>query len=120
MNVAVWIVSGLLAAMFLMAGAMKLTTTREKLDADPRMGWSAAFPMGTIRFIGATEVAGAAGLILPWAFNVAPVLTPLAGVGLAIIMGLAALTHLRRGEGQLTVTNLVFLALAVFVAVARF
>lgn len=119
MNVAVWIVSGLLAAAFLMAGSMKLAKSKEQLVADPRMGWAEDLSSGVLKLIGAAEVAGAVGLILPGAFDVATGLVPAAAIGLAVVMLGAIVTHLRRGELPNVAVNLVLLALAVFVAVER-
>lgn len=120
MNVAVWIVSGLLAALFVMAGTMKLAKSKEQLLADPKMGWAESFSPGLIKFIGATEVAGGLGLILPGAFDIATWLVPTAAVGLAVIMAGAVLTHARRSEWSSVAFNAVLLALAAFVAVERF
>jgi uncharacterized membrane protein YphA (DoxX/SURF4 family) len=120
MNVVVWIVSGLLAAVFLASGAMKLPVTKEKLAANPQMGWAAPFPIGLIKFIGAAEVAGAAGLILPRVFDTATWLVPAAAIGLAVIMIGAIITHARRSEFPNVAVNAVLLALSVFVAVQRF
>ncbi|MFF0265936.1 DoxX family protein [Kribbella sp. NPDC004536] len=120
MNVTAWIVAGLLAALFLMSGAMKVPATKASLAANPRMGWAAPFPITLIKLIGAAEIAGALGLILPRALNVAPWLTPLAAVGLAATMLGAIITHARRSEYPNAAINAVLLALAVFVAVARF
>lgn len=120
MNVVVWIVSGLLAALFLMAGTMKLAKSKEQILADPKMGWAESFSPGMLKFIGATEVAGGLGLILPGAFDIATWLVPTAAVGLAIVMAGAVLTHARRSEWSSVAFNTVLLALAVFVAVERF
>lgn len=119
MNVVVWIVSGLLAAVFLASGATKLTRPKDKLIANPQMGWAAPFPSGLLKFIGAAEVTGALGLILPGAFDIAPWLVPTAAIGLAVIMLGAIITHARRSEFQNVAVNVVLLALAVFVAVER-
>lgn len=119
MDIAVWIVTGLLAAMFLMAGATKLAKSKEQLVTDPKMGWAQPFPEGLIKFIGAAEVAGAAGLILPGLFGIATWLVPAAAIGLAALMLGAIVTHGRRGEWPNVVMNVVLLALAVFVAVER-
>ncbi|MFD6104275.1 DoxX family protein [Nocardia salmonicida] len=119
MDIAVWIVSGLLAAMFLVAGSMKLVKSKEQLLADPKMGWAEPFSEGLIKFIGAVEVAGALGLILPGVFDIATWLVPAAAVGLAVVMAGAIVTHGRRGEWPNVVMTVVLLALAVFVAVER-
>lgn len=119
MNAVVWVVTGLLAALFLLAGTMKVARSKEQLLADPRMGWAEAYSPGMLTLIGAAEVLGALGLVLPGALDVATWLVPAAAIGLAVIMVGAVLTHLRRGEGQSAVLNAVLLALAVFVAVER-
>jgi hypothetical protein len=119
MNVALWIVAGVLAAAFLAAGAMKLSQPRKKL-ADSGMGWVEDFSDGAVKGIGALEVLGALGLILPAALNIAPVLVPVAATGLALVMVGAVITHARRREPQLIVVNVVLLALAAVVAWGRF
>jgi hypothetical protein len=118
MNVALWIVAGVLAAAFLGAGAMKLAQPRKRL-ADSGMGWVEDFGDGAVKGIGALEVLGAIGLILPAALDIAPVLVPIAATGLALVMAGAVITHARRREPQLIVVNVVLLALAVFVAWGR-
>jgi len=119
MNVVVWIVSGLLAAMFLMSGVMKVPATKASLAGNPRMGWSAPFPIELIKVIGVAEIAGAAGLILPRIVDTATWLVPAAAIGLAVIMIGAIITHARRSEFSSVAINSVLLALAVFVAVER-
>ncbi len=119
MNVVLWIVAGVLAAAFLGAGLMKLGQPRKKL-ADSGMGWAENFSDGAVKAIGALEVLGALGLILPAVFDVATVLVPIAATGLALIMLGAAVTHARRKESQMVVVNVVLLLLAAFVAWGRF
>ncbi|MFF5010302.1 DoxX family protein [Streptomyces phaeochromogenes] len=118
MNVFLWIVQALLAAMFAMAGLMKSTQPREKLTKS--LPWVEDFSTGTVRLIGTVELLGALGLILPGATDLATVLTPLAATGLAVIMVLAAITHARRREPSAIAFNAVLLALAVVVAWGRF
>lgn len=121
MDVLAWILSGLLASAFLGAGAAKIFTTREKLLANPNMAWTEDFTSAQVKAIGAVEVLGAIGVILPWLLDTSRVLTPLAAVGLAIIMVGAMLTHARRGElKQALPIVAVLLTLAVVVAVIRF
>ena len=79
-NVGLWVVQGVLAALFLFAGGMKLITPVEVLSV------MSPFPGEFIRFIGACEVLGALGLVLPWALGIRRELTPLAAAGLVIIM----------------------------------
>ena len=73
-----------------------------------------------MRTIGALEVLGALGLLVPALTGVATVLVPLAALGLALLMIGAALTHRRRGELPMIGINAVLLALALVVAWARF
>ncbi|MCW2807346.1 MAG: DoxX family protein [Marmoricola sp.] len=119
MNVVLWIIAGLLAAAFVAAGAMKLIQPKEKLAA-AGMGYVEDFSAGAVKAIGALEVLAAIGLILPAALDIAPVLVPMAALGLVLLMIGAAITHLRRGESQMIVINLVLLALAAVVAWGRF
>ena len=119
MNVVLWIVAGVLAAAFLASGLMKLAQPRKKI-VDSGMGWAEDFSDGAVKGIGALEVLGALGLILPAVFDVAPVLVPTAAVGLALVMAGAAVVHARRKESTNIVVNIVLLALAAFVAWGRF
>jgi uncharacterized membrane protein YphA (DoxX/SURF4 family) len=118
-NITLWIIAGLLAAAFLMVGLMKAAQPKEKLAASG-MGWTEDFSSGQVKLIGLVEVLGAVGLILPAATGIAPILTPIAAAGLAVTMALAAVVHLRRGEGNMVPVNLVLAVLAAFVAVMRF
>ncbi len=119
MNIALWIAQGILAAVFLMAGGMKLMKSKEELAG--QMGWVEHFSERAIKGIGVVEILGAIGLILPGITGVAPVLVPLAAVGLGLAQLGAASLHMRRGgEGQMIVMNAMFIALAVFVAWGRF
>jgi uncharacterized membrane protein YphA (DoxX/SURF4 family) len=118
MNVFLWILQAVLAAMFAMAGAMKSTQPKDKLV--DKLPWVADFSPATVRFIGVVEFAAALGLILPAATGIAPVLTPLAATGLAITMVLAAITHARRKEPSAIAFNAGLLILAAIVAWGRF
>ena len=115
MNVALWVLQIILALVYLAHGLMATVqpaSRREELAALP-------YSSGFLRFIGICEILGALGLILPmWTGN-APWLTPLAAIGLALIMAGAVWTHLTRRETpQLIVTSLLFLLLA-FIAYGR-
>lgn len=119
MNVALWIIAGLLAVAFLVSGAMKLTRSREELAASG-MGYVNDFSDRTIKIIGTLEVLAAFGLVLPAVLGVAPVLVPLASLGLVLLMVGAVITHTRRKESQPIIVNLVLSVLAVVVVVGRF
>jgi uncharacterized membrane protein YphA (DoxX/SURF4 family) len=120
MNIALWIIAGLLALVFLVAGSNKLFIPYPKLARAPGAGWVNDFNPVFVKFLGAIEILGAVGLILPGALGIAPVLVPLAATGLAIIMVGAATVSFRRHEPRHAALNLLYLALAVFVAIARF
>lgn len=118
MDVVLWIVTGVLALAFLAAGAMKLAQPKEKLAASG-MGWVDDFSAGAVKGIGLAEVLGAVGLVLPGLTGIAPVLVPLAALGLALTMVGAAVVHVRRGEQQMVAVNAVLLVLALVVVVGR-
>jgi hypothetical protein len=120
MNLAMWIIAGVLSAVFFFAGAFKLFSPREKLANAPGGGWVNDFSAPFVKALGAVEILGAAGLILPAALHIAPVLVPLAAVGLAIIMVGAAVVTFRRQESTHALVNLAYLALIGFVAFGRF
>ena len=112
-NRALWIVQGLLAALFLFAGGMKLITPVEVLSA------MSPFPGEFIRFIGVCEVLGAVGLILPYALRILPGLTSLAAAGLVVIMVGATVSTLAIGGGLLALPTLLLGLLAALVAYGR-
>lgn len=119
MNIALWIVTALLALAFAAAGALKLSQSKEKLAASG-MGWTDDYSPTMIKLIGAAELLAAIGLVLPALTGIAPILVPLAATGLVIVMIGAILTHARRNELQAIGINAALLALAAFVAVGRF
>ena len=113
MTTALWIVQALLAALFLFAGGMKLILPLDKL-AGP-----VALPGWFIRFIGVAEVLGGLGLILPGLLRIKPQLTPLAAIGLVMIMiGAVSVTLIGRDAGAAAISLVVGL-LAAFVAYGR-
>jgi len=119
MNIALWIAAGVLAVAFLAVGGLKVSTPRAKLRE--RMAWVEDFTDGQVKAIGAIELLGAIGVVVPGILKIAPILVPLAATGLAITMLLAFVMHARRGEAKESLgTNLVLFALALFVAWGRF
>jgi uncharacterized membrane protein YphA (DoxX/SURF4 family) len=119
MNLALWIVAIVLAAVFAGSGLMKEVVPKEKL-ATSGQGWAQDVDQNSIRLIGLTEILGAVGLVLPAAVHIAPILVPLAAVGLALVMVGAAVVHARRDEQMNIAVNVVLIGLAVFVAWGRF
>ncbi len=118
MNLWLWIIAGLLAVVFLI-GSAKLFVPKEKLATMPGGGWVEDFSARTVKIIGAFEALAAVGLILPAALDIAPVLVPLAALGGVLLMVGAVITRLRRHEVTV-VADLVYLAMAAFVAWGRF
>lgn len=114
MNMALWIVQILLALVFGLAGMMKLTQPKEKLAQ--QMKWVEGFAPNTVKAIGAVEILGALGVVLPTLTGILPILTPLAAVGLILTMIGAAFTNLRHKEYLHIAVNVVVLVLAAFVA----
>jgi len=113
MNIALWIVQGLLAALFLFAGGMKLVVSLDQLTGPvPIPGWF-------MRFLGVVEVLGGLGLILPGLLRIRPGLTPLAAAGLVIIMIGATAITLKGGDVATAVIPLAVGLLAAFVAYGR-
>ena len=117
LHIALWVAQGLLATAFFMAGFMKLTMPINELAANG-MSFVDAFSEGMVRFIGISELIGAIGLLLPALLRIKPILTPIAALGLATVMVLAAIYHITHSEPP--VPNFILLALASFVAWGRF
>ena len=113
MTYALWIVQGLLALVFLFAGGMKLVLPLEQLTGPVPL------PGLFVRFIGVAEVLGALGLILPGLLGIRPGLTPLAAVGLVIIMIGATVVTLMGGVIPAALISLVVGLLAAIVAYGR-
>jgi uncharacterized membrane protein YphA (DoxX/SURF4 family) len=113
-----WIAQVFLASIFLGSGIAKSTMSRERMAATGQTG-AASQPLGFVRFVAWCEILGAAGLILPIALGTDRILTPLAAIGLAIIMIGAARIHSKLGEPKAFAVNIVLLALCLFVAYGR-
>lgn len=117
MNIALWIVQGLLAVMFGMAGVMKTFQTSK---AKEQMSWAKNRSDEFIRFVGISELLGALGLILPLVTGILPWLTLLAAIGLIVIQLLAIFTeHLPKKEYNVIPVNILLIALAVFIVIGR-
>lgn len=117
MNIALWIVQGLLALAYLAAGASKLTQPVEKLGE--RMKWVYSLPQPLVRAIGLAELLGAIGLIAPLATNIQPWLTPAAAGGLVIVQLGAIVFHISRREFRGLPVNIVLLLLAAIILIGR-
>jgi uncharacterized membrane protein YphA (DoxX/SURF4 family) len=113
MTYALWIVQALLALLFLFSGAMKFIMPIEEMTRDIQM------PIAFLRFIGAAEILGGVGLVLPSLLRIRPGLTPLAAAGLVIIMIGATVLSLMIGGVVLALMPFVVGLLTAFVAYGR-
>ena len=116
MNLALWIVQGLLAFAMVAAGAFKVSTPRLKLAE--KMLWAKTWSDTNVKLLGLAEVLGGVGLIVPGLTGILPVLTPVAAICLAILMGGAVKTHLDQKDSP--APPIVLGALLLFVALGRF
>ncbi|WP_326585367.1 DoxX family protein [Streptomyces sp. NBC_00481] len=119
MHILLWILAGVLAAIFLAVGLMTVLRPKEKLAA-AGMGWVEGVNPVAVKALGALEVLAAVGLTLPALVDIAPILVPLAATGLIALMIGAAITHARQKETPMIMLNLVLLAMAAVVAWGRF
>lgn len=114
----VWVASALLVLAYGMAGVMK--AFRPIPDLAKMMVWPGDVSPGLVRFVGAVEIAGALGVILPVLTGILSWLTPLAAIGFSLVQVLAVGFHARRGETAKSLpVNLILLALSLFVLWAR-
>lgn len=129
MDLALWIVAGLLAVVFLVSSTTKLFVPQQNLDgllqrlggaAEAAGEWTREFSPVALKAIGVLEFLGAVGLILPAALDIAPVLVPVAASGAVLLFTGAVIMRVRRGEKATIVIDLVYLAMAAFVASGRF
>jgi uncharacterized membrane protein YphA (DoxX/SURF4 family) len=119
MNIVLWVLQAALAAVFLSAGLPKIAKPKEELVAS--MGkWVNSFPAMGVKLLGLVEVLGAIGLIVPPLAGVAPALSPVAAVGIIVIMLGAIVAHARESAGSKIAMNVVLAVLAAVVAWGRF
>lgn len=117
MNIVLWVVQGLLALLFLAAGGIKTFAPLETVKK--QLPWANHFPAWFVRFVGASELLAAIGLILPGLTHIAPLLTTAAAVGLVLVMIFAAIYHASHREFPSIGINAILLLLAAFIVVGR-
>lgn len=110
MNIAYWIVAGLLALFYLYAGTLKVIRNRDQLR--PMMAWVERVPLPAVRALGTVEILGAIGLVLPPLTGIAPSLARTAAIGFVLLQAGAITVHLT-GEDRRIALNLGLLATAV-------
>ena len=118
MNTALWIAQIVFGAMFTLAGIMKSTQAKEKLAKN--MPWVNDYSAAQVKLIGVSELLGGIGLLLPWYLGIAPILTPIAAVALALVMVLAAIYHFNHKEYPGIGVNFFLFAGVLFIAYGRF
>jgi hypothetical protein len=118
LDVALWIAQIALFTVFAATGLAKLTMSIDRLA--PMMAWVTDAPLALVRFIGVAELAGALGVLLPAVTRVHPELTPLAALGLTVVMVLGTAVNFSTGELTHTPVSIVLGALAAFVAWGRY
>jgi DoxX-like family len=118
-NIALWIVQDLLALVYLAAGGLKVVRPREQLAATGNFDWMKDSSDAAVKALGLVEILGALGVILPWLTGIAPILTPIAAIGLVVVQIGALRVHLSRGERQPLPANMLLLLLAAFVGAGR-
>ena len=96
MGIAVWILQFLLAIAFCAAGLMKMLRPKDELRE--RMAWVEGVTPRGVKLIGLVELLGGLGLVLPALTGIAPILTLLAAIGLALVMVAAIIVHRRIGD----------------------
>ena len=114
MNVALWVLQGLLAVVYLLHGWLFLSPPAKMVEQ-----MNAALPRAFQVFLGVAEVLAAIGLTLPGITRIRPRLVPFAAAGLMIVMVGATVFHLTRGEYSSAATTAVLLAAVTFVAYMR-
>jgi uncharacterized membrane protein YphA (DoxX/SURF4 family) len=118
MDVYLWIAQIVLAVVFLGSGLAKSIMSKEKMAATGQSG-AASLPLGFVRFIAVCEILGALGMILPVAVGIDRFLTPLAAIGLSIIMIGGAGIHFKLREPKAISANISLLVLCGFVVYGR-
>ncbi|WP_413761339.1 DoxX family protein [Streptomyces sp. MMBL 11-3] len=113
MDIAYWITAGLLALFYLYGGGVKVVRSKERLR--PMMAWVDDMPMSAVRALGAVEVLGALGLVLPPLTGIAPWLALAAAVGFVVLQIGAVRVHLRMGDRAIAL-NLTLAATAAVTA----
>lgn len=117
MHITAWIVQILLAATLVWAGVMKLTEPISKLAA--MWPWTGQVPEALVRYTGLVDLLGAVGLLLPALLRIQPRLTPIAAIGIVLLMTVASVFHVARGETTSIGFNIVVALFSAFVAWSR-
>ncbi len=118
MDVALWVGQAILAVVFAASGAMKAVLSKERMIATGQTG-VVDYSLPAIRLIAACELAAVPALILPGLLGRALLLTPLAAIGLAVVMIGAAVAHAKLHEPKNITVNAVLFTICLAVAAGR-
>ncbi|MFE5809107.1 DoxX family protein [Streptomyces sp. NPDC056491] len=116
MNIAYWIVAGLLALFYFYAGTLKVIRSRDQLR--PMMTWVDRIPLPALRALGAVEILGATGLVLPPLTGIAPSLAPAAAIGFVLLQIGAITVHLSSRDRRIALNAGLTVAAAVTIWLA--
>ncbi len=117
MTTAYYIAAGFLAVGTLGPAILKFARPKARLFESGQK-WTEDFSQRAIYGIAAAEAAAAIGLFVPPLTGIAPIVAPVAALGVVVLQTLAARAHARRHE-QIT-PNVVLAVLAVAVATLGF
>jgi putative oxidoreductase len=117
LNIVLWTLQILMAVAYINAGYVK--AFRPIAEIAPTIFWAPALPELLVRFIGISELLGALGLILPAALKIRPQLTTLAAAALSLVMLLANIYHITKGEFFVLPMTMAFLFILLFIAYGR-
>jgi len=118
MNIAVWIMQGILAAWFLMPATMKLISPKEKMIEKRQLKPNDS--VMPVRILGLLELLGVIGIIIPSLKGILPILTPLAAIGFSVVMAGAFVVHYNRKEYKILPLLVLAFILSLVVAYYRF
>ena len=119
MDTTLWIAAGVLALVALSGGLTKTLIPKQKLEQHAGAAWTRSFSPSFVKTLGVLELLAAVGLIVPPVVDVAPVMVPVTAVCWVALMIGAMITHGRLGQVKLVLVNVVYLLIAVFIAVGR-
>jgi uncharacterized membrane protein YphA (DoxX/SURF4 family) len=114
MNIILWTLQVLLAALFMWHGWLFLVPPAELVEI-----MNAEFPLWFRISLGVVEVLASVGLILPGVTRIMPRLTAFTAMGLMIVMACATLLHSYKGQTGSAITTAVVFVILAFVAYTR-
>jgi len=117
LHIALSVAQIILGGMFIMAGMMK--STQPIIDLSKSVPWTASVPVALVRFIGISELLGGIGLLLPSLLRIKPILTPVAAIGILLIMVFTMIYHIVNGETNVIGINIALGLVAAFIAWGR-